>query len=73
MRAISSETIEQFLQRRGPVFTNDVACRFGMQVKDARRALKLLERDGRVRSRRDIAGGNGAFTGAGLLWEAGNG
>jgi len=66
---ISTETIEQFLERRGPVFTNDVACRFGLRVEDARQKLKALEREGKIKSKRETAA-RGAFCGAGLVWEA---
>jgi Mn-dependent DtxR family transcriptional regulator len=66
---ISTETIEQFIQRhRNGVFTNDVSVRFGMYLPDARRYLKKLERAGMVVSERDSAGANGNFCGAGLVW-----
>lgn len=63
------ETIEQFIARCGSVFTNDVASRFAMHVTDARRELKRLERAGKITSKREPAGGNGSFAGAGLVWE----
>lgn len=68
---IGSETIEQFVARhRNGVFTNDVAGRFGMHLTDARRALRQLQRDGKVISERETAGGNGSFAGAGLVWKS---
>lgn len=65
---ISVESMTDFIARhpRG-VFTNDVAGRFGMNVNDARRILKRMERQGVVKSELEIAA-NGAFSGNGLVW-----
>lgn len=62
------ETIAQFVKRRGEVFTNDVATRFGLYIDDARNELKALERAGVLTSKRERAGGLGNFAGAGLVW-----
>jgi predicted ArsR family transcriptional regulator len=68
--AISRETIPGFVARHRPgVFTNDVAARFGIDLKDARRELERLKRSGLVTSRRETTGANGNFAGAGLVWQ----
>ena len=66
---LTNESIEQFIARHPDgVFTSDVAGRFGMDVADARRQLKALEREGKIKSEREKAGGFGNFAGAGLVW-----
>lgn len=69
VHTIVFETIQQFVARhRSGVFTSDVARRFNMTNKEARRELKRLEALGMIKSKREAAGGDGAFAGAGLLW-----
>lgn len=65
---IGRETIIDFVARCGGVFTSDIASRFGIGVQEARKACKRLEREGRLKSKREIAA-NGSFSGAGLVWE----
>lgn len=51
---IFSESILDFVRREGPVTTAAVSYRFGMiDIRDARKALKALEKSGEVRSRRE--------------------
>lgn len=54
VRQIYSETVLDFVRREGPVTTAAVAHRFGMwNVRDARKALKRLEREGLISSKRE--------------------
>ncbi len=51
---IFSESILDFVKREGPVTTAAVSYRFGMiDIRDARKALRALEKDGHIKSRRE--------------------
>lgn len=63
------ETVAAFVRRVGPVVTSTVATRFGMDMRDARKALKRLERAGEIESARIIVGGE-KWAGPELVWRA---
>lgn len=51
---IFSESILDFVKREGPVTTAAVSYRFGMiDIRDARKALRKLEKDGLIKSKRE--------------------
>jgi Mn-dependent DtxR family transcriptional regulator len=48
------ETIVNFIRREGVVSTASVACRFGLDMRDARRELNRLHKGGLITSQREI-------------------
>jgi hypothetical protein len=64
-----TETIPQFIARRGSVFTSDVSLRFGMTPKAARVLLRSYEKAGQIHSRPSQQN----FGGDWLVWEPGPG
>ena len=63
IRSINSETPAAFVKRNGPTLTHEIGIRFGLDVREALKVMKKLERAGEVKSRRV------AFDyGAGLEW-----
>lgn len=52
---IFNESILDFVRREGPVTTAAVSYRFGMiDLRDARKALRNLERNGLITSKREV-------------------
>lgn len=68
------ETMEAFVRRAGPVTTSAVGYRFGMDARDARAALKALERAGKVARgpilHKELTGGRGGGCVRQLVWRA---